>query len=733
MRPAAASFSAPLPTCRRSRRAACRPITASDIFAFGAVLYEMLTGRQAFPGETVSDILASVLAREPDWNALPSPIDPRLVRGCCTGALRNRAGSDGRRLATCGPKSNTCSRSRQAMLRWLPSSPPIAARPLWKRALPIAATAVVAAALAGMVAWTQRPPAAAFRWCDSARPLARRRFESFTNFNRPILNISRDGSQVIYSGDKVYLRAMSETTARPVIGTDAFTTVSHPAFSPDGRSIVFWAQKDRTLKRLSLDGGAAATLCQLSEGGLGVDWVGNVIYFSDANDGIKRVSAGGGQPELIVKPTARDEFYGPQLLPDGETLLFTLGTRGMASWDEARIVVQSLRTGERRTVVERATGGRYVASGMCLFGRGGVLFAVPFDVKRLATGGEPVAVVEGIRRAAPGTTGAVHFGVSDNGTLVFVPGTVATSGAAMQLAMFDCKGAAEPLNVPLGFYSRPRLSPDGSQVAVVTDDGKESNIWIYGLSRTSAARRLTFGGRNRAAIWSADGQRVAFQSDREGDASIWWQRADGTDSAARLTRAEAGVTHVPQSWSRDGRHLLFDERKNERVTIWDLTVADGKTAIFVAASDVPSDAAFSPDGRWVVYAVRQKDSAQAVVFVEPYPRTGAQFQISRDSEDGHHPVWSGDGRELFYTPGPGSRLIAVPITTEPSLAFGESVLVPRFFTNAPPTTDRTYDVSRDGRFLGLRTDVTEAGTPIAPQLEVVTNWFDELRQRVPSR
>ena len=193
------------------------------------------------------------------------------------------------------------------------------------------------------------------------------------------------------------------------------------------------------------------------------------------------------------------------------------------------------------------------------------------------------------------------------------------------------------------------------------------------------------------------------------------------------------MTHVPQSWSRDGRHLLFDERKNDRVTIWDLTAADGKASIFVAASDVPSDAALSPDGRWVAYTVRQKDSAQAVVFVEPYPRTGAQFQISRDAEDGHHPVWSGDGRELFYTPGPGSRLIAVPIATQPTLAFGESVLIPRFFTNAPPAADRTYDVSNDGRFLGLRTDVTETGTPIAPQIEVVTNWFNELRQRVPSR
>jgi len=704
----------------------------SDIFAFGAVFYELLTGRQAFPGETVSDVLASVLAREPDWTALPAPMDPRLVRllhRCVAKSRRQRWQAIGDVRA----EIESLIADPQSGAPVAASVPTTATRPLWKRALAMAATAIVAGALAGAIVWILRPAAPAVPIVRFRMTVGESQSPAFTNFNRHILNISRDGSQIIYSGDKVYLRSMSETASRPVVGTDGFTTVSHPAFSPDGRSIVFWAQKDRTLRRLSLNGGAPVTLCQLSEGGLGLDWAGNAIFFSDSNVGIKRVPANGGQPELVVKLADREELYGPQLLPDGETLLFTLGTRGMPSWDEARIVVQSLRTGQRQTIAERATGGRYAASGHLLFGRGGVLYAVPFDAKRLAVAGEPVAVVEGIRHAAPTTTGAVHFAVSDTGTLVFIPGAVTASGGAMQLALFDRKGTADPLNVPLGPYSRPRLSPDGSQVAVVFDDGKESNIWIYGLSKTSAARRLTFGGRNKAAIWSADGQRVAFQSDREGDASIWWQRADGTDSAARLTRAEAGVSHVPQSWSRDGRHLLFDEVKGDRVAINDLNVAEGKSAVFVVASDVTSNAAFSPDGQWVAYTMRQKNSAQAVVFVEPYPRTGAQFQISKDAEDGHHPVWSADGHELFYTPGPGSRLIAVPISTRPSFAFGETVLIPRFFTNAPPTTDRTYDVGKDGRFLGLRTDVTEAGTPIASQIEVVTGWFAELQQRVPSR
>ncbi len=487
---------------------------------------------------------------------------------------------------------------------------------------------------------------------------------------------------------------------------------------------------------MTLGSSAIITLCPLSEGGLGLTWAGDFIYFADAGQGIKRVPANGGKVEVVVGLTGRDEVYGPQLLPDGDTLIFTLGTRGMPSWDQARVVAQSLRTGQRTTLLENATDGRYVATGHLMFGRGGVVFAVPFDATRRAVVGEPISVIEGVRRAAPGTTGAVHFAVSDTGSLVYLPGPVSTAGASLQLALFDRTGAAESLNVPLGAYYNPRVSPDGARLAVATDDSKEAVIWIYGFAKSSAARRLTFGGRNTSPVWSADGQRVTFQSTREGDASIWWQRADGTDTATRLTRPEQGASHNPQSWSPDGRHLLFDEVRLDRVAIMDLSLPDGKVTPFSSLeSDAPSDATFSPDGKWVAYSVRPvTGTTQAIVYVEPYPRTGARYQISKAEEDGHHAVWSPDGRELFYTPGPGNRFLVVPITTTPSFAFGDPVLIPRLFVNAPPTAARPFDIARDGkRFLGLRADVGSNGLPVAPQIQVVLNWTEELKQRVPTR
>ena len=412
-------------------------------------------------------------------------------------------------------------------------------------------------------------------------------------------------------------------------------------------------------------------------------------------------------------------------------MLFTLGKRNMTSWDEANVVVQSLKDNSRKVVLEKATNARYVTTGHLIFGRGGVLYAVPFDIGQLAVVGQPVAVVEGVRRAAPGTTGAMHAAVSDGGTLAYIAGSASAQGAPLQLAIFDRTGAAEPLAIPPGSYSHARVSPDGGRVAMTVNDGKDQQVWVYGLAKSSAARRLTFGGNDTLAEWSRDGQRVAFQSSREGDRGIWWQRADGADTAVRLTRPGPNAAHVPQSFSPDGRHLLFDEITDNKVTLWDWSLADGKSQqIAIPDTDITTDATFSPDGKWFAYTTRPL-VAQAMVYVEPYPPTGARYQISSPGEDGHHPVWSRDGKQLFYTPGPGNRFHAKPITTTPEFAFGDTVLIPRPFVNAPPSSERTYDTLPDGRILSLRTDVGADGRQVSPQVQVVLHWFEELKQRVP--
>jgi Tol biopolymer transport system component len=551
------------------------------------------------------------------------------------------------------------------------------------------------------------------------------------NFNRHLLAVSPDGQRVALTADRLYVRSVSDDQPRPVPGTEAFTSLTQPAFSPDGTSIAFWAASDRSLKRVNLTTNAISTLCAVNEGGYGVTWAGDQIFFGDNGKGIQRVSENGGQPELVIPNVDREEFYGPQLLPDGDAILFTLGVRNMPAWDQANIVVQSLRTKARKVVLEKATNAQYLASGHLIFNRGGVLYAVQFDLKQLAVVGQPIAVVEGVRRSAPGTTGAVQVAVSPAGTLAYIAGPVSASGAPVQIAMFDRNGVAEPLNIPRGAYSHPRVSPDGSSVAMTVEDGNDMQVWIYGIAKSSAARRLTFGGDNMRAEWTHDGQRVAFQSTREGDASIWWQKADGSDTATRLTKPAAGVSHVPQSFSKDDQHMLFDEIKGTAVTLWDWSFVEQKAVLVPnVATDMPTDATFSPDGRWFTYTIRPP-SAQAIVYVEPYPTTGARYQISAPGEDGHHPVWSRDGKALYYTPGPGNRFHMKSITTAPTFGFSDTVLIPRPFVNAPPSSERTYDIAPDHRVLGLRTDIGADGRPMSPEVQVVLNWFDELRKRVP--
>ena len=349
-----------------------------------------------------------------------------------------------------------------------------------------------------------------------------------------------------------------------------------------------------------------------------------------------------------------------------------------------------------------------------------------------------VPVIEGVRAT---TSGGAHVSVSETGSLLYVPAPAAVASTQRDIALLDLKGGVSPLRLRPAPYEHPRLSPDGTRVAFNSDTGTVAIVWIYDLSGTTAMRRLTLVGRNRFPVWSPDGQHVAFQSDREGDLGIFRQRADGTGTAERLTTADTGTSHVPQSWSPDGRHLLYDtatdsgvapDKPRGRRSLMIFTVADQTSMPFGdVRSAFATSATFSPDGQWVAYTV----SAQATgtrTYVQPFPATGTQYEIGV----GSHPVWSPDGTSLFFSRGPG-EFRSVSVTTKPSFATGDPVPAQRASLTSSAlagVSNREYDIGRNGKVVGLIETGINANTPAsASQMQIVLNWTEELKRLVPTR
>jgi WD40-like Beta Propeller Repeat len=447
------------------------------------------------------------------------------------------------------------------------------------------------------------------------------------------------------------------------------------------------------------------------------------------------VNPGGGTPERVVAVGAGEAFHGLQMLPDGRTLLFTVA-KNVADdrWDNAQIVAHSLADGTRRVLIERGSDGRYVPSGHLLYAVGGTVYAIPFDVRTLTLTGRAESVITGVRRAIGAQTGATQLAVSETGTLAYVPGPATTSLTARSIVLGDARGDVVPLKVPPAVYVHPRISPDGRVLAVGQTNGPSSDIWTYELAGQTEIKRLTFGGGSRFPVWSADSRRVTFQSVRDGDRAIWWQPADG-GTAERLTNPGRDEEDVPESWSRDGRRLLFSVRKGRTFSLWVFTLPEKKAESFgnVVSQESPS-ASFSPDGRWVAYAYTEQAggslSPNRGVFVEPFPPTGEKHQAPKTLLD-YHPLWAPDGKSIFYLPGASRSVVSVPVTTMPSVAFGTPVELPRGPLPGLISLDvRGYDMLTDGRLLSVSQQENPAGTS-RPELRVVLNWFEELKRLVP--
>jgi Tol biopolymer transport system component len=701
----------------------------SDIFSFGCVLYEMLTGRQAFHAETVTETLAAILMREPDLNALPQNLHPKieeLIRRCLAKNRKERwhAVADVRLeiAAIMADPHGLC----------FPAHRDLARRPLWQ-ALPVIAALILAVTVTAAVVWQMRSsPSPGLMQFSHVLPQDQR----FTNAGRHLIAMSPDGASIVYvANQQLFLRKLSEREARPISGTVSGNAVTTPFFSPDGRSVGFF--NDGKIKKIAISGGSAVAVCDATNP-YGATWaLDDEIYFGQGPKGILRVSANGAsKPETVVSVKPGEMAHGPQVLPGGDALLFTLAS-GSDPWDKAQIVVQSLKSGERHVLISGGSDARYVATGHIIYALGGRLLAIPFDLRKLQVAGGSTPIVDDVMRATGNQTGAADFSFSNNGYLTYIPAT--GNLANRTLALMDRAGIQKSLDIPPGPYNHPRISPNGRQLAVHKEDVNNSSInavsgggdiWIYDLTGATAPSRLTFTGQNSRPIWSRDGERIVFASERDGSNGLFSQRADTPGSAELLTKLEPGSGVLqPESWSPVGTLLFTVNAGAGPSSIWMLSPGAGQkpTPLIPTPSTLSN---VSPDGRWVVY--ESNFSGRWQVYVQPFPLTRAMHQISTGG--GHYPLWSPDGKQLFYATddvGGTSQIISVDVQTQPTFAVVKTTPLPvkGILSNQ---TRGGFDITPDGKYFVVMLPLSaDPGKAPPAQINITLNWFDELKQRVP--
>jgi serine/threonine-protein kinase len=703
----------------------------ADIWAFGAVLFEMLTGKRAFAGEEVSDVLASVLAREPDWKLLPlglPPVARNYIKRCLHKDRKQRIRDIGDVLLALDGAFEAAA----------PNVAPsvTVARSVWRRMLPFALTASVAVLITSFAAWTL--------WPRSSEPRSATRFDyvlpagqQFQVTQRPVIATSPDGRHFVYqTTEGLHLRSMGDLEAKLIPGTEE--NLISPFISPDGQWVAYFDFGGRTslagdispaaatgqLKKIAIRGGAPVILCGATLP-FGASWApDNTILFGQ-HAGIMRVSANGGLPELIIRADQGEQVYGPQLLPDGNSVLFSVTKdMGPSRWDQAQVVVQSLSSGKRTVVVQGGSDARYLLTGHVVYALREGVFGVAFDATRLKVKGGAVSLVQGVQRPVGVSAAASNYSVSDQGTLVYVTG----SASLRSLVWVNRNGtAAGPIgSIPPGTYEEPRLSPDGGRV-LVTRDG---DLWVYDLA-SGRSSRLTRDGSSLMGVWDPTGSQVAYSSARRGNLEAWVESSDGSGQPRQLTSL-GGQVHV-DSWSPTGRTLAVHHHHSEgpvRILMLPMDQANPKPEVFLKGDYNAESAHFSLNEHYVAYL--SQESGQREIYIRPYSRPGGQMTVSVGG--GREPIWAANG-DLFYRSFTGDRMFAVSVTTVPNLKVGTPMQVfqgPYYI--APTGSPRAqYDVTSDGqRFLMLAPSPGTNSSVARPRIIVVQNWFDELKRLVPT-
>ena len=723
----------------------------ADIWSFGVVLYEMLTGQRPFKGDDVTDTLASVLKDKPGFDALPTSTPPRLrwiLERCLERDPRARLRDIGEARVQLAAIARGDADGGAAWGASLPAGQVTAGevqarieaavahnrRQLFaRRVLPLVGFATLAFAAAIFGLFRSATPTVA----PAVTRMSVRLPEGRILGTVRSMALSPSGSELAYlTYSDLLIRRLSESELKPVAGVDLGDNLQSPVFSPDGKWIAYYSAGERLVKKISVQGGAALRVCDSLA--LSLDWDASGILMSQAAGGVVRCNPAGGAPEQLAKVDDDEIVLGPQMLPDGDGLLFTIakfaqgaGTR----WDQARVVVQSLRTGERKTVLEGGSDARFIRTGHLTYAVGGILFAAPFDLERRELRGAAVPVIEGVRRAI---SGALQLAVSDAGSLAYMPGSIRAEQALRGLAFGDRSGKITRLSAAPAAYSHVRVSRDGTRAAIGADDGKQASVLIYALNGTSTIQPLTVDGKSRFPVWSPDGRWIAYQSGRDGDLGMFRQRADGTGIAERLTTAAAGEAHVPESWSPAGL-LSFTIGKTSGgrtgLALWILSLADKKTTAFAGVtSRVPIGSVFSPDGKWLAYAASDGATADVNrgIFVQPFPATGSVYPLSRQALD-FHPVWSAAGNEIVFTGSlTAQQMIAVDIAAAGGVTFGTRARFPASVTgDRPASQSRAWDILPDGRFIGIVSGTEDVTRSTSSELLLVLNWFEELKQKVP--
>ncbi|HSE30218.1 MAG TPA: protein kinase [Pyrinomonadaceae bacterium] len=706
----------------------------SDIFSFGAVFYEMLSGMRAFNRNSTAETISAILKEDPPdlstTNKMVSQSLERLVNRCLEKNPEQRFHSASDLAFAIESLSGMATDSGQtATVKQSPVPEGFKEKILNRSRFWMASTVILALALFAL--------AMLFVFRRSSRtevsPVVRYDVPGLNKtalslLRTPAVALSPDGSTLAFLANSdgvnhLYLRKRDDTEIKMIPGTEGALDA---AFSPDGQWIAFIA--DFTLKKVPLNG-PVVSLANNNNDPRGVGWINNdtLVYAPAPTGSLFEISANGGEPRPITtvdeKKNERTHRW-PQALPGGKAILFTVGTLDKPDdYESANIEAVIRTTGEQRLIVKGASMARYVPSGHLIFAREGILYAVAFDVDRLTVRGQPVAILTGV--AGDRTTGAVHFSAADDGTLAYVPGS-ATTGIRT-LVWVDKGGNQTPVSIPRGQLNDPQISPDGSKVALLQGSSGSGDVWIYDFTR-STFTRFTFTNTNATPIWSADSKNIYYVSITQVGASdqttIMRKPADGSHEAETILTTN-GRQYL-KAILRDGETALLDSQLQTTTgSISKITLMPGAQVTPVVSTPQFNHfaAAVSSDGRWLAY--QSNESGRPEIYVRDFAEDGGRWQISTGG--GQEPHWSPEGRELYYRN--NGSLMVVPIETKTNFQAGTPKNLFGEVYDLRSNTGETFEVDPSGgRFLLIRPPKEEVSSA---QVRIVLNWFSELQRLVP--